>query len=65
RVHICIKVEGLMPCELMLKPVGGLMPCEPMLKPVGGLMPCEPTLKICWGLDALIGTTCTPHSQVV
>jgi len=25
--------------------VGGLMPCELMLKPVWGLMPCEPTLN--------------------
>jgi len=25
--------------------VGGLMPSELMLKPVGGLMPCEPTLN--------------------
>jgi hypothetical protein len=39
RVHICVKVGGLMPYELMLKPVGGLMPCEPTLKFVGGLMP--------------------------
>jgi hypothetical protein len=50
RVHICIKVGGLMPCEPTLKNVGGLMPCELMLKPVGGLMPCEPTLKFVGGL---------------